>query len=151
MLEPANLPDDRIVASVRQHYGLRLTTLAFLPLGQDALAWAYRAATADAAAYFLKLRQGVTNEAGLRVPRYLADHGVTHVVAPIPARARRLWGDVDGFTLTLYPFIDGITGAEHGLHERHWVRYGAALREIHDTPLAPELARDLPREAFTLT
>ena len=71
MLGPPDLPDDRIVASVRRHYGLHLTTLAFLPLGQDVLAWAYRAATADAATYFLKLRQGAANQAGLRVPRYL--------------------------------------------------------------------------------
>jgi len=146
--ERPDLSDDRIVAAIRQHFGLQ-TTLTFLPLGLDVLAWRYRAATADAA-YFLKLRRGVVNEAALRVPRYLADGGVTHVVAPLATRAGRLWGDVDGFTLTLYPFITGATGMAHGLEERHWVAYGAALREIHDTPLTPDLARTVTREAFTI-
>ena len=151
MLEPPDIPHDRIVASVGRHYGLRLTTLAFLPLGQDALAWSYRGTTADAAAYFVKLRLGVTNQAGLHVPRYLADHGVPQVVAPIATRTDRLWCDVDGFTLMLYPFIKGSTGMDHGLQEQHWVSYGAALREIHSTSIAPELARHLTREPFTST
>jgi spectinomycin phosphotransferase len=151
MLEPPDIPNDRIVASVRLNYGLYLTTLAFLPLGHDVLAWVYRAATADGATYFVKLRQGVANQAGLRVPRYLADHGAPHVVAPIPTRAKRLCGSVDEFTLTLYPFINGSTGMGHGLQERHWVTYGAALREIHGTWVAPDLAQDLTREPFTST
>jgi spectinomycin phosphotransferase len=144
-----DLPEDRTAAAVRRHYGLRLTSLAFLPQGLDVLARAYRAASADGALCFLKLRRGVVNQAALSIPRYLADHGVPHVVAPIPTRAGQLWGEVEGFTLTLYPFITGNTGMAQGLQEYHWVTYGAALRALHDTPLAEDLARDLPREFFT--
>ena len=147
MLEPPDLPDDRIVAAVRRHYGFALTTLAFLPLGHDVRSWAFRAMTAEAT-YFLKLRQGRVNEAALRVPRYLADRGVPHIVAPLPTRAQGLWVEVDGFTLALYPFIDGITGMAHGMQEHHWYTFGAALRAIHDTPLAPHLAQVVPRESF---
>jgi len=149
MLEPPDLPDDRIVAAVQQHYGLHLTTLTFLPLGQDVRAWAFRAATTDGAIYFLKLRQRAVRPASLRVPRYLADQGVPHVVAPLPTRAQRLWTDVEGFTLALYPFISGTTGGAHGLQEHHWVTYGAALRAMHNTPLVPDLAQDVPHESFT--
>ena len=148
MLEPPDLPDDCIVACVRRHYGLELTMLAFLPLGQDVLSWAFRAITADAT-YFLKLRQGRVNEAALRVPRYLADYGVPHIVAPLPTLAQRLWVEVEGFTLALYPFIDGTTGIAHGLLAHHWRTFGTALRRMHDTPLASHLAPVLPRESPT--
>jgi len=117
----ADLPDERIVASVRLHYGLHLTTLVFLPLGQAVTAWAFRATTAAAVTCFVKLHQGRVNPAGLRMPRYLADHGVAYVVAPLPTHGLRLWGNVDGFTLTLYPFITDSTGAALELQEQHWV------------------------------
>lgn len=149
MLDPPDLPDARISAAVQQHYGLHLTTLAFLPLGRDVRAWAYRATTADDAPLFLKLRQGNVNEAALRVPRYLADHGVLHVVAPLPTQDHRLWVGVEAFTLTLYPFIAGHTGGVHGLPERHWRTYGAALRGLHDTPVESDLGSVVPRESFT--
>lgn len=148
MLDPPDLPPDHIVATVRQHYGLHLTAVDFLPLGLDVRSWAFRAATADAT-HFLKLRQGVVREATLRVPRSLVDQGVSHIVAPLPTRAQRLWVEVDGFTLALYPFIDGTTGMAHGLQEQHWVTYGAALRAMHDTTLASHLAPVVPRESYS--
>lgn len=147
--EPPDLADGRLTAAVRRHYGLPVTTLTFLPLGLDVRAWAYRVTAADGAVYFLKLRQGLPNPAALRVPRYLADRGVPHVVAPLPTRAGRLWAALEEFTLTLYPFIEGTTGGAHGLQEHHWVTYGAALRAIHDTPLTPRVRRVVPRESFT--
>ncbi|MGI8552611.1 MAG: hypothetical protein ACR2PL_17760 [Dehalococcoidia bacterium] len=39
MLGPPDLPADRIIAAVSLHYGLNLTALTFLPLGQDVQAW----------------------------------------------------------------------------------------------------------------
>ncbi len=151
MLEPPDLPADQIIAAVRRHYGLPLVTLTFLPLGQDVQAWAYRATTAEGRTLFLKLRRGAVNPTALRVPRALADHGATHVVAPLPTRAQRLWGDVAGFTFMLFPFIDGATGMAHGMEKRHWIAFGAALKEIHAMPLAPDPVRDVSRDAFTLT
>jgi len=147
MLEPPDLPDDRIVAAVRRHYGFALTTLAFLPLGADVWSWSFRAVTADAT-YFLKLRQGAVREATLRVPRSLVDQGVPRTVAPLPTRDQQLWVEVDGFTLALYPFVDGTTGMARGLEERHWRTFGAALRAMHDTPLAPDLVPLVPCETF---
>lgn len=148
MLDPPDLQTDHILATVHEHYGLHPTAVAFLPLGRDVRSWAFRAATADAT-YFLKLRQGVVREATLRVPRYLVEQGVSHIVASLPTRAQRLWVEVDGFTLALYPFIYGTTGMAHGLEEHHWRTFGAALRAMHDTPLASDLAPIVPRDAFT--
>ncbi|HZU78183.1 MAG TPA: phosphotransferase, partial [Dehalococcoidia bacterium] len=139
MLEPPNLAEARIIVAVREHYGLPATTLAFLPLGQDVAAWTYRVRAAGGD-YFLKLRNGAPNQTGLQVPRHLADHGAGYAVAPLRTRTGELWCPADGFAVTLYPFIEGATGMARGMDERHWVAFGAALRELHATPVGPALA-----------
>ncbi len=149
MLEPPDLALGQITAAVQQYYGLVLAMLTRLWLGLDFAAWTYRATSEDGAAYFLKLRRGVIATA-LRVPRALADQGATHVVAPLPTQTGRLWADLDPFTLTIYPFIDGATGMAYGMEQRHWLAFGAALRQVHDAQLPAELAQSVPREAFTL-
>jgi spectinomycin phosphotransferase len=81
---PAKLSDEALLTCLRTQYGLAASEVAFLPLGHDSSAWVFRVRTAEGSAYFLKLRQSVTNEAGLLVPRYLRDQGIANVVAPLP-------------------------------------------------------------------
>jgi spectinomycin phosphotransferase len=97
----------------------------------------------------------VTNTAGLLVPRYLHDHGVAQVIAPLPSTARTLWAQVDGYALILYPFVAGTTGKRSasaalssGMTPSQWIAYGAILRQIHATALAPDLAQVMQRETF---
>ena len=66
---PVDLPDETLDAGLRTHYGLAVTAVTFLPLGQDSSAWVYRVRTADDASYFLKVRTSVTNAPSLLVPR----------------------------------------------------------------------------------
>jgi len=53
-------PTDLSTASLRQaledDYGLKVSTVTFLPLGHDSLAWVYRAETHSGDAYFVKAR-----------------------------------------------------------------------------------------------
>jgi len=149
MLEPPDLAHDTIVAAVRAGYGIDLCALAFLPIGYDSSAWAYRVAATDGAEYFLKVRAGIINVAALLVPRFLHDRGVTETVAPIPTVNGALWAGVAEYALNLYPFIEGVTATDHGMTERQWQTYGAALRQIHAMAPPPELARALRQEAFT--
>lgn len=150
VLEPPDLALERISAAVQQQYGLGIATLSRLTLGLDFAALTYRATTETGAAYFLKLRRGGVIATALSVPRALADQGATQVVAPLPTRTGRLWAEMDPFTITVYPFIDGTTGMAHGMQQRHWLAFGAALRQVHDAQLPPALAQTVPREAFTL-
>ena len=145
---PVNLPDDRLCAYVRDRYALAVAELTFLPIGHDAAAWVYRLRGADGETYFLKVRLAVTNEPSLAVPRYLHDHGVTRVVAPLPTATGPLWADVGDYALILYPFVSGASGRERGMTDRQWVDYGALLRQVHDTPVDPDLARRMRRESF---
>src|SRR5579875_2939090 len=76
--EPPALPTGRVSTAVQRQYRLDVTDLTFLPLGLDVQAWAYRVATADGRAYFLKLRRGGVIATALRVPRALADRAASH-------------------------------------------------------------------------
>lgn len=145
---PAKLSNATMLTCLRTQYGLPVANLTFLPIGHDSSAWVYQAQTDDGTAYFVKLRTGIANEAGLRLPRYLHDHGVTHVVAPLPTATQTLWASVDGYALILYPFIDGTTGMQSGMSDRQWVDYGAILRQMHATPISAELTRSMRREDF---
>ena len=148
MLEPPDISDDSLLSAVRMHYDIPVAALTFLPVGKDYAAWVYRTQTANGAPYFLKLRAGPAKEAALAVPRYLRDRGLSQIVAPVPTRSQALSVDVEGYTLILYPFIDGAMARDRGMDQRHWVTLGVALKQIHTTPLAPELARSLRRETF---
>jgi spectinomycin phosphotransferase len=145
---PFDLPDARLAARVRTDYGLAVDEIAFLPLGRDSSAWVYRVRAEDGAVFFLKVRLGPVNQAGLLVPRYLHEHGVAPVVAPLPTATRRLWTTADGYTLTLYPFVAGTTGMMHGMAQAQWIAYGAALRRIHEAALPPEIAQLMRHETY---
>src|SRR5688572_24565894 len=132
----AGLSTETLQTRLRSHYGLEVAELTFLPLGHDSKAWVYRVGTPEGHSYFLKARGSVTNEAGLVVPHYLREHGVTQVVAPVPTMQGSLWAFADDYALMLYPFISGATGMEQGMSERQWIDYGALLRQIHSTSVS---------------
>jgi spectinomycin phosphotransferase len=150
MREPPKLADAAIIAALHAHYHIAITALTFLALGNDSASSVYRVDTADGATYFLKARAGKRfSEPSLAVPRHLLDQGVPHLIAPLPTIADTLWVGVDDFALSLYPFIDGRMGADAGLSDQQWREFGAMLKQIHTSPLTPELSQIIPRETFT--
>lgn len=128
--------------------GLAVTELAFLPLGQDSSAWAYKIKTGDGCSYFLKLLKKVANQAGLRVPRFLQDEGIAGVIGPLPALSGALSAEADGYGLILYPFVEGATGKVGGMSEQQWIDFGKLLRRIHDAALPSDITRVIPQESF---
>ena len=148
MLEKPALADETLIACLREHYAISAAHITFLPIGNDATAWVYRAEGEGGERYFLKLKKGVLNEASLLVPRYLRDAGLAQVVAPLPAITDRLWAEAAGFTLIVYPFIVGEVAMEAGLSQSQWVTLGAVLRQLHSVRLPAELAARVRRETF---
>lgn len=149
---PMHLSDDAIRSGLQLHYGLEVTDLTFLPLGHDASAWVYRVQAQDETSYFLKVRLSLPNPTSLLVPRYLHDHGVTQVIAPLPTLAQHLWAMIEdaSYVLILYPFIAGTTGMDHGMTDQQWITYGAIVRQIHETRVTAELAQAMRQEQFSL-
>ncbi|HEY8293073.1 MAG TPA: aminoglycoside phosphotransferase family protein [Thermomicrobiales bacterium] len=153
MLEKPDVADEVLRASLGDHFGLRVTEIAFLPIGNDVDTAAYRVVADDATPYFLKLRSwrrsGRFDETTVTIPRFLHDQGITQVIAPIPTRERRLWARVDAFAVILFPFVAGRNGFETPLSNHQWAEFGAALKAMHTVVIPPTLRAQIPQETYT--
>ncbi|MBP6016148.1 MAG: aminoglycoside phosphotransferase family protein [Candidatus Promineofilum sp.] len=149
MLEKPDLPDKQIMTCLRADYGLPVASIEFLPLGADANTAVYRAVTGEGTPYFVKLRSGAFDASSVAVPRYLSDQGIQPIIAPQATRAGRLWAELDGYRVILYPFVEGRNGYEIEMSARQWRALGAALRRIHDTALPPDLAAGVRQETYS--
>jgi spectinomycin phosphotransferase len=147
LLRPA-IADDTIVTTLRDHFGLTVDSIEFLPLGYDSNAGVFRV-IADDTPYFLKAKRGVPNEIGVAVPKALRDLGIAQVVAPLPTLNGALWASSGDWHLILYPFVQGVNGFEQAMTDAQWVELGQALRRIHDAELPDELLSLIPREALS--
>jgi len=149
MLEKPDLQDERIVACLRDEYGLRVVQVAFLPLGADLDTAVYRVVADDGTPYFVKLRRGVFDEIAVALPKYLSDQGIVQIIAPLATKTAQLWAGLDPFRLILYPFVEGHDGYELDLSDRQWVAFGTALRDIHTTVVPPTLTRRIQQETYS--
>jgi spectinomycin phosphotransferase len=150
MLEkPSDLSDEALAAFVRGAYGLGVERVAFLPLGVDSNAAAYRADGGDGRAYFVKLRRGPFDEMSVELPRFLSGLGIAQIIPPLPAAAGRPWARLDPYTAIVYPYIDGRDGYQVDMTAEHWRELGAALRAIHTAAPPAALRSRLQRETYT--
>ncbi|MFN8496112.1 MAG: aminoglycoside phosphotransferase family protein [Caldilineaceae bacterium] len=133
---------------MQKDYGLAVANLEFLPIGHDASAGVYRVSTKTEAHYFLKVTKRTAYPPSLLIPHYLKTQGIPQVIAPLPAKDGALWQSIDGFTLLLYPFIDGQTGKARGLTDGQWIEFGALLRQIHAASLSATLLEQIKKETF---
>jgi Ser/Thr protein kinase RdoA (MazF antagonist) len=98
----------------------------FLPVGDDSRAWSFRVVTGDGARWFVKVRRGRVDPATVLGPRFLRDRGLEQMVAAVPAADGDPSRPLDGFTLLLYPWVDGVPAMERGLTDRA-VRLGRVV------------------------
>jgi spectinomycin phosphotransferase len=147
MLEPPpDLAVEAIARALEGGYGIRVSGLIFLPIGNDAASWAYRVVTATGRDWFLKVRAGAMP--GAVVPALLHRQGVPNVLAPLPATSGAPAVPLWRFTLALYPMLEAVTGAEAGLSAAQWRQLGAAVERVHTLPVPARLARLVGRERF---
>ena len=138
MREDPGLVLGKIGTSVDVHYGLRLTSVAFLPIGYDLDAAVYEVVSRDGTAYFLKVRFGPVREPSLLVPRSLIDLGIRNVLAPLRTRSSDLWCPLDGYpghSIVLYPFVSGESAMAIGLSDDQWREFGFTLQSVHTSGL----------------
>jgi spectinomycin phosphotransferase len=147
MLEPPpDLAAEAVVRALESGYGIRVSGLTFLPVGNDAASWAYRVGTATGRDWFLKVRAGAMP--GAVVPALLHRQGVPNVLAPLPATSGVPAVPLERFTLALYPMVEAVTGAEAGLSAAQWRQLGVAVERVHTLPVPAGLARLVGRERF---
>ncbi len=148
MIEKPDIRDERIITALNENYSVQISRIEFLPIGNDATEFSYRVDARDGNSYFLKLKTNLSNLAALFVPRFLKDHGIEQIVAPIPTRTQKLVEEIDGFPLILYPFISGNEAMKVGMSDVQWTEFGSVLKEIHFTRLPSDIARLVRREDF---
>lgn len=152
MLEKPDVPDESLVACLRDHYGLHVTQIAFLPLGNDVDTAAYRVVADDATSYFLKLRSwlrsGHFDATSVAIPRFLHDRGIAQIIAPIETNAHQLWTRLGTFAVILFPFVAGRNGFAAPLSERQWIELGIALRAMHTAVVPRALRPSIPQETY---
>jgi spectinomycin phosphotransferase len=148
MLEKPELPEILIASSLEQLYGLAVRRVSFLPLGYDVNTAIYQVEAAGDHQYFLKLRKGVFHPFTVELPKYLADRGVQAVIAPLETRMGGLFGQMEGYTTTLYPFIPGKNAYEVHLTDTQWIQLGLTMKMVHETELPGELYRQIPHETY---
>lgn len=144
---PIDFPDSLIASVIKENYDLTVTRITFLDLGADAWAWTYRLST-KYNSYFLKIRKNAISTPSLLVPHYLREQGINNVVAPLANITKKLWSEVHGYGLILYPFIEGNTGKYQPMSPSHWTAFGASLRKIHEISVPTHLARLMKCETF---
>lgn len=147
MIEKPDIPDEKIISAVEEFFSIRVVGIEFLPLGWDPASSSYRL-DGEGGAYFLKVRKGLPNPAGILVPRYLRAHGFEQVMGPLSTRTGEAWAAVDEFHFILYPFIVSRQVWDVGMSDAHWVELGALLKRLHTTQLTPEMLGQLQRESF---
>ncbi len=148
MIEKPALSDEQICACIAQNYRLYVDSLCFLPLGNESNTWVFKVTEKDANTFFLKIKANPVPRSALEIPQFLQNLGIEQVVAPIFTLESELSAMLDGFTLILYPFIQGQTGMEQGLSLAQWSELGKSLHKIHYTPLPAQLLAQLKRETF---
>lgn len=147
MLEKPDLSDEKIIACLRDNYGLSILQVKFLPLGADMNTAVYRVTDADHMAYFLKLRLSRFDENSVLVPRFLVDQGITSIINPMSNQSGQLWTSLAAFTAILYPFVIGKSGVD--FTPQQWVEFGATLHSIHSAPIPDALRQRLPVESWS--
>src|SRR5512140_115509 len=127
MLEKPDLSDDKITACVHDAYGLQAIQFKFLPLGADQNTAVFRLVAGNQTVYFLKLRRGGFEELSVKLPDYFHSQGIAQIIAPLPTRTKRLWAELEGYKVIIYPYVDGRNGYEAPLSDRQWINFGEIL------------------------
>jgi spectinomycin phosphotransferase len=148
MIEKPDISDEKVITALDENYSVKADTVEFLPIGNDASAWAYRVKAENQGVYFLKIRTEIANPAGFLVPRFLQDHGMEQALAPLPTQKHELWARVEDFFFILYPFVTGTQAMEVGMSDLQWKTLGTVLKRIHFTELPSDIVSYIRRETF---
>jgi len=163
MLKEPALSEQTIITCLHDNFGLDISQVAFLPLG-DARNAIYHVsancgtadcgaadcgATVGGAGYFLKLCPADFDEGVVAVPAFIHAQSIQQIIAPLPTKSQTLWLSAHDFTWILYPFFQGQNGFEMALSKEQWYRLGAGLRRIHQTDLPAELVKHIPQEEYS--
>lgn len=112
--KPSFITNSQIIAKLEQDYGLRVTILHFLPVGEAS--WCYRAGT-NRENWFIKLVKPRLYPASILIPNALQ---VDFVSPALPTLQGHLWTTLVKHTLIVFPYVEGAAIMEGGLPDERW-------------------------------
>lgn len=149
MLEKPEINDDILIQCLNDGYGKAIRSVSFLPIGADLDTAVYKAMASDNTSYFVKLRRGVSSEATVAVPNFLAESGMKQVIPALRTQTGGLWHQLDNRVMSLYPFVEGHHGYEQKMTPAQWAEFGSALKQLHTLNFPEKITHDIPRENFS--
>jgi spectinomycin phosphotransferase len=147
MREEPRIARETLRACLQEEYGLIPAAIDYLPIGRDLNAGVYRVVSEERAPYLLKVKAGEFYAASCIVPRYLSDHSIESVVAPLRTRTEGLWARAGEWTVLVYRYHEGETGWAT-MSEDYWKTAGAIFRRIHGVALPPSGFDGVRTETF---
>lgn len=135
------LSDPSLMDILTAAYGLDVIAIARLPLGADMNAAVYKSETRENHSYFVKLKRGHHQDISTTIMELLQQAQVQQIIPPLKTTNGQTTHLLDGFTLIVYPFVDGQDGFTRALNHDQWILFGKTLRQIHeiDVPLSMQL------------
>lgn len=149
MIEKQPFSGERIIGCLATEYGIKVDTLAFLSLGADINASIYKAHANDQSCYFIKLKHGYNHDRIITVLSLLQNAGIENIILPVKTIRGQLTQHMDGFTLIVYPFVEGQDGFSRKLMEDQWVTLGKVLRKVHEIDVPPSVQGQIRRETYS--
>lgn len=149
MKERHTLSDKLISHCLNIDYGIDVATLTFLPIGADPDASVYKAQTHDHQSYFVKLKRGHHHDISIVILELLHDAGIQQVIPPIKTVLGRPSQRIEGYTLIVYPFVNGQDGFSRDLTDKQWSALGKVLRQVHEIEVPPSIQHQLRKERYS--
>lgn len=149
MIEKQPLSDQHIIDCLNTHYGIKVATLTFLPLGADINASVYKAEAHDQSSYFIKIKRGHHHDISATIIALLYDAGIQQIIPPIKTNSGQPIQHIGDFTLIVSPFVEGQDGFSRDLTSDQWITLGKVMRQIHNIDVPSSIQRIIRRETYS--
>src|SRR5262245_17213647 len=106
MLENQIISTNSIIDCLQADYGIKITSLRYLPVGADLNASVYKAQTHDNKFYFIKLKRNYNHNISLAITKLLYEAGIRQIILPIKTIHGLQTQRIDNYTIIVYPFIE---------------------------------------------
>lgn len=138
-----------IIDRLNSSYGIKVATLTPILLGADINAQVYKAETSNQLSYFIKLRRGQRRDIGVILQLALHESSIKHIVPPVKTTQGAPTHQIDGFTLIVYPFIDGQDGFGKALTDDQWITLGKTMKKIHEFNVPESIKKYIEKESYS--
>lgn len=109
----------------------------------------YKAETRSGLSYFVKLKRGHDYDISVKILAILQLSGIQQIIPPIKMIHGELTQNLDDFTLTVYPFVDGQNGFCYHLADDQWVTLGEVLRRVHEFEVPLSIKELIRKEDYS--